>query len=217
MFWVEVETMIVLLGILEELWERIVVEELDMIVLDWNWDVVEIIDDDSEVDSGRDDVELDKNSLLVDDSSVVNSVVLIGNVVDEVTSSVTVVDMTVLEMTELDDWGTVEEDIGVVDTGVVVVVGGGGGITSTLLDIDAVRGYRLGFLLSAWHVIDVIWSKAGSYEKTTCKIWLHNRVFGSHEPDVMLFWPFDREMLVLESNRLNETSGFDPTLLHEKA
>ena len=188
MFWVEVETLIVLLGILEELWERIVVEELGMIVLDVNCDVGEIDDDGifvvedsietcSVVESGWGDVELEKDSLV-------------------------------------DETGTVIEAIGVVDRGVVVVVGGGGGITSTLLDIDAVRGYRLGFLLSAWQVIDVIWSKAGSYEKTTCKIWLHNRVFGSHEPDVMLFWPFDREMLVLESNRLNETSGFDPTLLH---
>ena len=110
--------MIVLLGILEELWERIVVEELDMIVLDVNCDVGEIDDDGifvdedsietfSVVENGWDDVELDRDSL-VDESGDESSLV------EDDTLLVIVVGNTVLEMTELDDWGTVVEEIGVV-------------------------------------------------------------------------------------------------------
>ena len=96
----------------------------------------------------------------------------------------------------------------------IVVVGGND--TRTFLDIERSNGYKAGCLLSAKHVIDVIWSNkllVLSYEKTICRIWLQSKVFGSQDPDVMLFCPLESETFVFVSKRLKKTSGLDPKLL----
>ena len=54
--------------------------------------------------------------------------------------------------------GTTDVMIVVIGTGLVVVEEGGGKTKLTFLAIDRLKGYKSGCLLSAKHVIDVIWS-----------------------------------------------------------